>query len=113
MERTTSLASSAESTTAPVIPLRSRAPATAPIFCLGATRENLASASLLGPATEESSGGPVAGGAPTSLTADLSEALVDQRNSHRALPYGCCAALDGATPDIACSEQPGQACFER
>src|ERR1700683_1059713 len=113
MGRTTSLAPPAGSTPVQLIPLCSRAPATARICSLGATRENLASASLLGPATEESPGRPVAGGAPTSLTADFREALVEQPNSHRALAYGCRAALDRATPDIACSEQPRQARFER
>jgi hypothetical protein len=60
-----------------VIPLVSRAPATARISSLGATRENVASASLLGPAAAASPGGPLAGEAPTSLAADFSEALVD------------------------------------
>jgi hypothetical protein len=46
----------------------------------------------------------VAGGVLTSLTADLSKALVDQRNSHGSLAYGSRAALDRPTPDIASGE---------
>ena len=96
-----------------VIPLLSRALATARMSSLGATRENSSSASLLGPANEGSPGWPVAGGVPTSLTTDFSEALVDQRNRHGPLAYGGRTALDRPAPDIASCEQPWQTCFER
>jgi hypothetical protein len=55
----------------------------------------------------------VAGEVSTSLTADFSEALVDQRNHHGSLANGRGAALDRPTPDIASGEQPWQARFER
>src|SRR5579859_6904853 len=48
-----------------------------------------------------------------SLTANLSEALVDQRNCHRTLAYRSGAALDRPAADIASSEQPCQVRFER
>ena len=105
------LACSAESTTVQVIPLRSRAPAAARIWSIEATRENSASASLLGP--EGSAGTPVAGAASTSPTTDFREALVDQRNRHGALAYGGRAALDRPTPYVASGEQPGEVRFER
>ena len=93
-----------------VTPLRSSAPATASTCSLAAARENFASASLLGPATDESAG---VAGVSTSLTADFSEALVDQGNRHGPLAYSSRAALYRPTPDIACGEQPRQARFER
>ena len=89
------------------------ASATAPICSFGATRENSAMASLLGPATDGFPVRPFADEAPTSFPADFSEALVDQRNSHGSLTYGGRAAFDRPAPDIAGSEQPGQAGFER
>jgi hypothetical protein len=55
----------------------------------------------------------LAGEVSRSLTADFSEALVDQRNRHGPLAYGSRAALDRPTPDIASGEQPWQARFER
>src|ERR1700722_19222296 len=113
MDRTASLASSPESTTVQTIPLRTRASATAPICAFGATRENSATAPLLGPATDGFPGGPVADEVPTLLTADFSQALVDQRNSHGSLTYGGRAALDRPAPHITGGEQPRQACFER
>jgi hypothetical protein len=96
-----------------VIPLLSRALATARICSLGATRENFASASLLGPASDGSPGGPAAGDVATSLAADFGEALVDQRNHHGPLAYGSRAALDRPTTDIAGGEQPWPARLER
>jgi hypothetical protein len=48
-----------------------------------------------------------------SLTANLSEALVDQRNCHRTLAYRSCTALDRSAADIASGEQPWQIRFER
>src|SRR5579864_646410 len=113
MDRTAALASSPESTTLVVIPLCSRALATARICCFEARRENSVSASILGPATGRSPGRPAVDGVPMSLTANLSEALVDQRNCHRTLAYRSCAALDRPTADIASGEQPWQVRFER
>jgi hypothetical protein len=46
----------------------------------------------------------LAGEVSTSLTADFSEALVDQRNRHGPLAYGSGTALDRPTPDIASGE---------
>ena len=66
---------------------------------------NSASASRLGPATEGSPGGSAVGGAGTSLTADFSQALVDQRNSHGPLSYGAAKRLTRPTPDVAGCEQ--------
>jgi hypothetical protein len=95
------------------IPLRSRAPATLRTCSLEATRENFASASLLGPDTAGTPGGPVAGEVSTSLTTDFREALVDQRHHHGPLAYGSGAALDRPAPDIARGKQSWQARFER
>ena len=61
-----------ESTTPAVIPLRSRALATARICCFEARRENSVSASILGPSTGGSPVRPAVGGVPMSLTANLS-----------------------------------------
>ena len=96
-----------------VIPLRSRALATARTGSLGAARENFASASLAGTRAVGSPGRSAGGEVPTSLTADFSEALVDQRNCHGPLADGGRAALDRPTPDIASGEQPGQVRLER
>jgi hypothetical protein len=55
----------------------------------------------------------VADEASTSLSADFSEALVDEGNRHGALADGSRAALDRSTPDVASGEQPGKVRFER
>src|ERR1700730_545961 len=107
-DRTTRLASSPESTTLTVIPLRSSALATERICCPDASRENSARASSLGPFTDEPPDRSVVGGAPISLAADFSEALVDQGNRHRPLAYRSCAAFDRAASDVARGEQSGQ-----
>jgi hypothetical protein len=52
-------------------------------------------------------------GASTSLTADFSEALVDQCHRHGPFAYGSRAALDRPTSDITSGEQPGQVRFKR
>ncbi len=57
-----------------------------------------------------------AGVAPTpnlELSANLSEALMDQSNCHRTLADGSCAALDRPAANIATGEQPRQICLER
>ena len=96
-----------------VIPLRSRARAVARMSSLGATRENIAWASLLGPAADESPATPVVGGAPTSLTADFGEALVHQRNRHGPLADCRRTTLDRPTSDVASGEEPRQTRFKR
>src|SRR5579862_9219725 len=112
-ERTASLARSPVSTTLVVIPLRSRASATASISCSEARGENSAMAPSLGPVRAWSPDISVADGVPMSLTTDLGETLVDQRYGHRPFANGGCAPFDRPASDVASGEQPGQIGLER
>src|SRR6266852_3077204 len=113
MDRTTALASSSASTKCVAIPLCSRASSAARIRCSVARRANSATASLLGLSPGSSPDALSVGGPLTLLSANLSEALMDQSNCHRTLADRSCAALDRPAADIASGEQPWQVRFER
>src|ERR1700722_6582766 len=112
MDRTVFLASSPDSTTVQLMPLPSRAPATAWISSRGAGRENSASASRLGPSTDGFPD-PLVHEEATSLTAYFGQPLVHQGNHHRSLPYCGRATLDRFAANVAGGEQPGKVRFER
>src|SRR5580704_6160495 len=92
--RTACLASSPVSTTLVVIPLRSRASATAFSSFSEAIGENSAIAPSLGPVRDGSPDTSVARGVLMSLATNLGETLVDQRYGHRPFANRSCAPLD-------------------
>src|SRR5579863_8502291 len=91
-----------------VIPLRSRASATAIISCSEASGENSATAPRIGPARGGSPDTSLVGGMPMSLTTNLGKTLVDQRDGHRPFADRCCAPLDRPAPDVSGGEQSRQ-----
>src|SRR5437870_9797850 len=108
IDRTAALASSPDSTTRLVIPLRSSAPAAAWIRGSEASWANSATAAALGPR-----GAPVAAGTLTSVATDFGETPMDQRDRHRSLPDRGRTAFDRPAPHVPRGEQPGPVGLER